>query len=122
MVLDPVSYYQVKTSANVQDLLKAYLALNTILFIGCGTGLEDPNFSALLKWATSREENIPNHHYLLIREGDNLSYSPLITLKYGRNYEDLVPYLNRLLDDPAETIITGSLARRKNSAEGFSSV
>jgi hypothetical protein len=66
--------------------------------------LEDPNFNALLKWASSREENIPNHHYLLIRDGDTLRYNPLITVKYGRNYEDLVPYLNALLDDPAHTL------------------
>jgi hypothetical protein len=122
VVLDPSGYYEVKASDDVQNLLKTYLGHNTILFVGCGSGLEDPNFNALLKWASSREENIPNHHYLLVRDGDNLRYNPLITLKYGRNYEDLVPYLSALIDDPAETIATGSLARRNNSAEGFSGV
>jgi hypothetical protein len=122
VVFDPIGYYQVKTSDDVQNLLRTYLGHYTILFVGCGSGLEDPNFNALLQWASSREENIPNHHYFLIRDGDILRYNPLITLKYGRNYEDLVPYLNGLLDDPAETIATGSLARRKNSAEGFSGV
>ncbi|KAF2185880.1 hypothetical protein K469DRAFT_157967 [Zopfia rhizophila CBS 207.26] len=102
VVLDAVSYYQVQTSDDVQNLLKTYLGHNTILFVGCGSGLEDPNFDALLKWATSREENIPNHHYLLVRDRDNLRYHPLITLKYGQNYEDLVPYLRKLLDGPAE--------------------
>jgi hypothetical protein len=119
VVLDPVGYYQVQTSDDVQSLLKTYLGHNTILFVGCGSGLEDPNFNALLEWASSREENIPNHHYLLVRDGDNLRYNPLITLKYGRNHEDLVPYLSALVNDPAETIATGSLARRKDSAEGF---
>ena len=119
VVLDPIGYYQVQTSDDVQGLLKTYLGHNTILFVGCGSGLEDPNFNALLEWASSREENIPNHHYLLVRDGDNLRYSPLITLKYGHNHEGLVPYLNALIDDPAETIATGSLARRKTSAEGF---
>jgi hypothetical protein len=104
VVLDPISYYQVKTSDDVQDLLKTYLGHNTILFVGCGSGLEDPNFNALLEWATSREKNIPNHHYLLVRDRDNLSYNPLITLKYGQNYEDLIPYLNGLLDDPAHPL------------------
>jgi hypothetical protein len=104
VVLDPIGYYQVKTSDDVQNLLKTYLGHSTILFVGCGSGLEDPNFNALLEWASSREENIPNHHYLLVRDGDTLRYNPLITVKYGRNYEDLVPYLNALLDDPAHTL------------------
>ena len=115
VVLDPIGYYQVKTSDDVQNLLKTYLGHRTILFVGCGSGLEDPNFNALLEWASNREENIPNHHYLLVREGDNLRYNPLITVKYGRNYEDLVPYLNALLDDPAHT-----LARVGVSAAGIS--
>ena len=103
VVLDPIDYYTVATSDDIQDLLKTYLGHNTILFIGCGSGLEDPNFNALLDWASSREENIPNHHYLLIRDGDNLRYNPLITLKYGPDYGDLTPYLNRLLDNPAHS-------------------
>src|SRR5262249_20653567 len=37
VVLDPVSYYQVRTSADIQELLKAYLALYTILSVGCGS-------------------------------------------------------------------------------------
>lgn len=122
VVLDAIGYYQVKNSDDVQNLLKTYLGHNIILFIGCGSGLEDPNFKALLEWASSREENIPNHHYLLARDGDNLRYSPLITLRYGPNYEDLVPYLNGILDDPAGTFAAVTSDRRKISAEGVPGV
>ena len=120
VVLDSFSYYHVKTSDEVQNLLKTYLAYNTILFVGCGSGLEDPNFTALLEWATSREENIPYHHYLLVRDGDNLRYNPLITLKYGQNYEDLVPYLSGLLDDPVDaftddTLVGGEFSNMSDS-------
>jgi hypothetical protein len=117
VVLDPIGYYEVKTSDDVQNLLKTYLGHNTILFVGCGSGLEDPNFNALLEWASSREENISNHHYLLIRDGDNLRYNPLIPLRYGRNYEDLVPYLDALLEDPADAFAAGTLHSREASAE-----
>jgi hypothetical protein len=117
VVLDPIGYYQIKTSDDVQNLLKTYLGHNTILFVGCGSGLEDPNFNALLKWASSREENIPNHHYLLVRDGDNLRYNPLITLRYGRKHEDLVPYLNALLEDPDGAFPTGTLLGKKVSVE-----
>jgi NAD-dependent SIR2 family protein deacetylase len=117
VVLDPIGYYQLKTSDDVQDLLKTYLGHNTILFVGCGSGLEDPNFKVLLKWASSREENIPTNHYLFVRDRDNRRYNPFITLKYGRNYEDLVPYLNALLDDPADAFAAGTSDTKKTSTE-----
>jgi hypothetical protein len=98
VVLDATDYSQVKDSEDVHNLLKTFLAHNTILFVGCGSGLEDPNFDALLKWASSRSKNIPHHHYLLAREVENPMYDPLITLKYGRNFDDVVPYLNKLLE------------------------
>lgn len=104
VVLNAIDYYQVKNSDDMQNLLRTYLGHKTILFIGCGAGLEDPNFDALLEWASTREENIPNHHYLLVRIGDDLRYNPLVALRYGPNYKDLVPFLNRLLDDPASPV------------------
>jgi hypothetical protein len=100
VVLDTVDYHKVKTSADVQSLLQTFVAHFTILFVGCGSGLDDPNFGSLLTWASSRAQNLPNHHYLLVREGDNLRYNPLINLRYGQEYGDLVPYLEDLFKDP----------------------
>lgn len=117
VVLDPVDYYQVKTSDDVQNLLKTYLGHKTILFIGCGSGLNDPNFTELLKWASNRAENIPNDHYLLTRDGDSLRYNPLITLRYGPNYENLVPYLNALLKDQVDASVDSALDRKETSPD-----
>jgi len=119
VVLDPTGYYEVKASEDVQNLLKAYLRQNTILFVGCGSGLDDPNFNTLLEWASNREENIPNHHYLLVRDGDNLRYQPLVTLRYGPDYKDLVAYLNTLLGDPADLFVEG---KENTSTETLSGV
>ncbi|KFY82485.1 hypothetical protein V498_08574, partial [Pseudogymnoascus sp. VKM F-4517 (FW-2822)] len=74
----------------------------TILFVGCGSGLEDPNFDALLRWASKRHKNLPHQHYLLIRDDDSVNYQPLLRVKCGPRYEDLVFYLKRLLDDHTE--------------------
>lgn len=117
VVLDPISYDRVKISNDVQNLLKTFLGHNTVLFVGCGAGLDDPHFNALLEWASSREENIPNHHYVLAQEGDTFRYKPLVTLRYGANYEDLVAYLNALLDDPTDTFSEGTLDRRNTATE-----
>jgi hypothetical protein len=54
VVLDTKDYYEVSKSAGLQDLLKYFLQCKTILFIGYGSGLEDPNFNALLKWASEQ--------------------------------------------------------------------
>jgi hypothetical protein len=65
IILDTTDYYQVRASDEVQNILKAFLDDNTILFLRCGSGLEDPNFDRLLKWAAERQKNIPNRQYLL---------------------------------------------------------
>ena len=99
VVLDTTDYYKVTHSDEVQSILKNFLEFKTILFVGCGSGLEDPNFNALLKWASEEQKNIPNRHCLLVRDGDNLNHRMLVRLKYGPNYQDLAPYLHNLLDD-----------------------
>ena len=83
VVLDGMDYYAITQSDEVQNLLKTSLEFHTILFVGCGSGLEDPNFDALLKRASEHQENISNRHCLLIRNGDSLNYRPLVRLKYG---------------------------------------
>lgn len=122
VVLDSVGYDQVKASEDVQNLLKTYLAHNTILFVGCGSGLGDPRFGALLGWVSSREETTPHHHYLLARDRDDLRYNQLITLRYGSNYEDLVPYLIMLLEDPPSALAVDTSAKRMTFAETGSGV
>ena len=102
VVLDTTDYYQVAHSDDVQSILKNFLEFKTILFVGCGSGLEDPNFNALLKWASEEQKNIPNRHCLLVRDGDNLNHRMLLQLKYGPNYQDLAPYLHNLLDDASQ--------------------
>jgi nucleoside phosphorylase len=116
VVLDTTDYYEVKHSDGVQDMLKTFLQYKTILFVGCGSGIEDPNFDALLKWASEWHKNIPHRHCLLIRDDDGVNYQPLLRVKYGPRYEDLVVYLKRLLDDHTEA---QSLARPPRTHEDY---
>jgi hypothetical protein len=103
IVLDRTGYEQIRNSKEIQNIFKIFLEYHTILFVGCGSGLEDPNFDGLLKWASERQEIIPNRHCLLVRNGDSLNYAPLVRLNYGVDYQDLIPYLNKLLDDPSQS-------------------
>jgi hypothetical protein len=100
IVLDQIGYYQITNADEVQDLLKTYLEHKLILFVGCGSGLEDPNFTGLLKWTSERHKKLSNWHCLLVQNEDKMDYDPLVRLKYGARHEDLVPYLAQLLDDP----------------------
>jgi NAD-dependent SIR2 family protein deacetylase len=97
VILDTTDYYQVQRSDDVQDMLKAFFNDKIILFVGCGSGLEDPNFDKLLHWASKQHKNISNRHCLLVRDGDNTNYKPLVRLKYGPNYDDLAPRLLKLI-------------------------
>lgn len=99
LVLNTINYYQIRESDEIQNMLKAFLNDKTILFIRYGSGLEDPNFDNLLKWAVERQKNISNAHYLLVRDGDSMICKPLLRVKYGPNYRDLAPYLKKFLSD-----------------------
>ncbi|KAF2272039.1 uncharacterized protein EI97DRAFT_237428 [Westerdykella ornata] len=96
VVFDSIDYFEAETSENVKNLLSTYLEYNTILFVGCGSEREGPNFNTLLSWASNKMANIPNHHYVLLRHGDTVQYNSLTTLGYGHSYSDLVPFLNTL--------------------------
>jgi hypothetical protein len=117
VVLDNTQYYQVTHTDEIQNVLRTFLEYRTILFIGCGSSLEDPNFGALLKWVSERHGNIPNRHCLLIRDGDDLNHKVLVRLKYGPQYGDLARYLQRLLDETSTPIHDSEFSRTGKQAE-----
>ena len=103
VVLDRTNYYQAKHSDEIQNLLKEFLDSRTILFVGCGSGLEDPNFGPLLDWAKDRQRNIPKRHCLLVRNDNDFNPRFLLPVSYGPEYEDLADCLKQLLDQPDQT-------------------
>jgi hypothetical protein len=115
VVLDTKDYYEVTQSAGVQDMLKNFLQTKTVLFVGCGSGLEDPNFDALLRWASEQQKDISNRHCLLIRDDDSTKYQPLISLKYGPRHEDLAVFLRRLLDNETIQSVVPSIGLNSTS-------
>lgn len=114
VILNTTDYYKIKTSDDVQGLLTTLWNTCTILFVGCGSGLEDPNFDALLKWACEHHKNVHKRHCILVRTGDSVNAPPLLRLQYGADYADLVPFLQRVLEDPEQPAAEGStrLARK----------
>jgi len=89
-----------------QSALKALLTFETFLFVGCGEGLANPNFGALLAWMRKVSAGSPYPHYLLGLAKDvsmlRKRYPDeqlILVLSYGSTHDDLVPFLRSLISD-----------------------
>jgi adenine/guanine phosphoribosyltransferase-like PRPP-binding protein len=97
------SYSRLIGDERSQALLRALISVKSIIFVGFGGGLSDPNFTSLGTWLTStlRESGIAP--LVLVREADYEQAEPRYrqngynTLSYGAEYEDLEIYLANLL-------------------------
>jgi formylglycine-generating enzyme required for sulfatase activity len=109
VVLGVRSYEAVINSAAAQEIQRAIGRFNTLLFVGYGAGVNDPNFEPLLRWLATGGP--PNHrHYILLRSGEtkrNIDGSGLRVLEYGPTHEFLPKFLRRLVNAaPDDTSVT----------------
>ncbi len=103
VVLGIRSYERILGHEHAQAVLRAVPTLKTFLFIGCGEGLGDPNFGALLGWA--RLALAGDRHFrlcldseeadLLKKEKDGL----IRPVPYGSDHPKLLQFLNSTLSD-----------------------
>jgi SIR2-like domain len=63
VILDPAAYE--RAAPVVQDLLKTLRLTHTLLFVGCGAGLADPNWSSFLRWSREILPDSPYCHFRL---------------------------------------------------------
>ncbi len=103
VILGIRSYEQVLGSEHAQAMLRALATMRTMLFIGCGDGLHDPNFGALLKWTGTVFAGSEYRRFRLARSSEVAQLqkaSPLeqrlFVLSYGTDFDDLAPFLLRL--------------------------
>ncbi|KAI1770694.1 SIR2-like domain-containing protein [Hypoxylon cercidicola] len=100
VVLSARDYYDVVNDDVIQDTLKAILADKTVLFIGSGGGLGDPNFGQLLQWIGNKYANLGARHYVLLPE-DLPNPVPELPLNIVRcrNFQDQSRWLMDLLGE-----------------------
>ncbi|MGZ3458252.1 MAG: VMAP-C domain-containing protein, partial [Archangium sp.] len=103
VVLDIVDYAKIVGDQHAQTMLKAMRTMKTLVFVGCGEGLVDPNLGALFKWTRDVFAGSELVHYVLAvdSEVDKLrqQHPPeerLRVIPYGPNYSDLGPFLRSL--------------------------
>jgi hypothetical protein len=102
VVLDARSYGEVCLDESAQNGLRVALTARTVVFVGYGAGLDDPNFGHLLAWSRQAVQHSMRTHYRLVREPElkqavqecqGLSIQPI---SYGGEYADLAPFLAAL--------------------------
>jgi tetratricopeptide (TPR) repeat protein len=101
VILDPAAYR--RAAPVVQDLLKALRLSHTLLFVGCGEGLADPNWSALRDWSRDLLATSRWRHFRLCRTAElpelERQHPPaerLFPVPYGPDFSALAPFLSRL--------------------------
>jgi len=113
VVLGIRSYEQVRQDGHAQAVVRALAMTQSLLFVGCGDGLSDPNFRPFVSWL--REVNTSNEarHYRLALEKDVVElqkqHQPeerIFVLPYGREHAALPGFLRSLA---ATTPITPAL-------------
>jgi hypothetical protein len=112
IVLTEGEYLSVLDSQAPQAIQKAISTLKSILYVGVGAGLSDPNFSNLLEWHRNTFENSAIEHFRLCREDEiqalNLEHAAdsIVPIAYGKKFDDLPDFFNRLVPTDARTTVS----------------
>ncbi len=99
VVLGVDSYVTVIGDKESQEIIRALFASNTVIFVGFGAGLNDPNFSGLRSWCRDVLHSTDYPPTLLVRNDQvadaRREFRPdgFQVLGYGDAYEDLELYL-----------------------------
>lgn len=105
IVLSEADYALQQQSAGVQALERAISSTSSIIYIGCGGTLQDPNFGSLLAW--HRRVFTPSgvEHFRLCRDSEvdalraEHADSNITVIGYGPQYADLPNFLASLTDN-----------------------
>ncbi len=102
VVLGMRSYEDVLGAARAQFLQQAITAFNSLLFVGCGEGLKDPNFGALRRWLVQFAGWEYRHFRLALQSearavaAEHEASERIAVIAYGTKHDDLAPFLRRL--------------------------
>lgn len=107
VVLGLRSYISVSENPHTQAVLRLFALDRTMLFVGCGGTLQDPNFSRLLDWGSEALKHSTHRHFLLCREDDLTQMREAVKsapwlhpLPYGKHFAELAPFLRGLSPVP----------------------
>lgn len=103
VILGIRSYEKILGDEHAQTIQRALRATRTLLFIGFGGGLADPNFGALLRWSRGIFKGSEYRHFRLARTSEKeeieKQHTPedrIFVLPFGPKHDDLAPFLREL--------------------------
>jgi tetratricopeptide (TPR) repeat protein len=107
VVLGVRSYEQLLGAEHAQAMQQAMTAMGTLLFVGFGAGLADPNFAALREWMARLFKGAEYRHFRLALDDEVRALRAehgqderVFVLGYGPSHADLAPYLRQLAPAP----------------------
>lgn len=103
VVLGIRSYDQMLGTEYATNALRTLVSTKTLLFVGFGLGLEDPNFSALRQWMKELFRESAYRHYRLATNSELEQFGQthpieerISLLAYGDDYSELPAFLDLL--------------------------
>lgn len=110
VVLSAVDYERQAQAEPVQALQKAISAIKSIVYVGCGGTLDDPNFSSLLDWHRSVFPDSAITHYRLCINAELTALRArhrddnITPVGFGESYEDLPQFVQSLAPAVGESV------------------
>jgi hypothetical protein len=118
VVLGLASYQKAKDDPHAKAILQYFTLGKTLLFVGCGDTVLDPNFQQLIAWGTKALHDVVPRHRLLCRASElaavqhKLAPAPwLQPIAYGDDYAELGPFLRSLVPAGAAGAIASAPGR-----------
>jgi hypothetical protein len=102
VVIGSREYAHVEHDQHAQAVQQSLLLMKTLLFVGFGGGLDDPNFEALRRWMRQVLPDTHHRHYRLCLDGEvarlDLEHRSerIFPLGYGPTHAHLAPFLSGL--------------------------
>ncbi|MBP2218008.1 SIR2 family protein [Arthrobacter sp. CAN_C5] len=100
VVLSASDYERLRLAKPISQVLQPLATTHTLIMIGYGAGLSDPNFTGFLKWFSSNFGDTVRRIYVLVRERDlpaNTLDGKVAYISYGKEHGDLPNKINDLL-------------------------
>lgn len=110
VVLGLKSYEDILRDEHARAVLTALRTDRTLVFVGCGAGLRDPNLGAFLAWTTAVFAGCEARHFRLCLDSEkeivrqeHPDGQRIFPLPYGPKHTDLASFLNDLLSPRSST-------------------
>jgi len=103
VILGIRSYESVLQDEHTQAILRAIRTMKTLIFVGFGGGLDDPNFGALRAWSRKALSGGHQRHYRLALEREvpelrakHADEERVFVLPYGKHHDELETFLHSI--------------------------